>query len=118
MVLEGSINKQLVGYINEAGGKAVGLCGRDVFFFSSRRRHTRCSRDWSSDVCSSDLDVLHRGFGRRMRARIEARWGGARHAADAGSRGSKGCGELMIGYQERLHKPVLEIGRASCRERV
>src|SRR2546429_8962132 len=24
-------------------------------FFSSRRRHTRCSRDWSSDVCSSDL---------------------------------------------------------------
>src|SRR5712675_1098884 len=28
-----------------------------VFFFSSRRRHTRCSRDWSSDVCSSDLVV-------------------------------------------------------------
>src|SRR5256884_9927874 len=27
------------------------------FFFSSRRRHTRCSRDWSSDVCSSDLSV-------------------------------------------------------------
>src|SRR5687768_3490481 len=25
------------------------------FFFSSKRRHTRCSRDWSSDVCSSDL---------------------------------------------------------------
>src|SRR2546429_4583174 len=28
---------------------------RRHFFFSSRRRHTRCSRDWSSDVCSSDL---------------------------------------------------------------
>src|SRR2546422_3258662 len=28
---------------------------RYFFFFSSRRRHTRCSRDWSSDVCSSDL---------------------------------------------------------------
>src|SRR2546422_5155477 len=27
------------------------------FFFSSRRRHTRCSRDWSSDVCSSDLNI-------------------------------------------------------------
>src|SRR2546429_3466693 len=27
------------------------------FFFSSRRRHTRCSRDWSSDVCSSDLFI-------------------------------------------------------------
>src|SRR2546429_7291750 len=28
---------------------------QQIFFFSSRRRHTRCSRDWSSDVCSSDL---------------------------------------------------------------
>src|SRR5205814_3156478 len=27
----------------------------EVFFFSSRRRHTRCLSDWSSDVCSSDL---------------------------------------------------------------
>src|SRR6266496_4554950 len=27
------------------------------FFFSSRRRHTRSLRDWSSDVCSSDLDI-------------------------------------------------------------
>src|SRR2546429_3623661 len=33
------------------------------FFFSSRRRHTRCSRDWSSDVCSSDLEF-----------RLDARW--------------------------------------------
>src|SRR6266436_7031981 len=31
----------------------VRIC--DIFFFSSRRRHTICSRDWSSDVCSSDL---------------------------------------------------------------
>src|SRR5690606_39497404 len=29
------------------------------FFFSSRRRHTRFSRDWSSDVCSSDLHAKH-----------------------------------------------------------
>src|SRR5207245_5617858 len=30
------------------------------FFFSSRRRHTRCYRDWSSDVCSSDLlSLIH-----------------------------------------------------------
>src|SRR5256884_5929590 len=36
---------------------ALGVLTRVVcrFFFSSRRRHTRCSRDWSSDVCSSDL---------------------------------------------------------------
>src|SRR5256884_8655711 len=31
-----------------------------IFFCSSRRRHTRCSRDWSSDVCSSDLVVFER----------------------------------------------------------
>src|SRR5437868_9828020 len=31
------------------------------FFFSSRRRHTRSKRDWSSDVCSSDLKSFHFG---------------------------------------------------------
>src|SRR5438128_12685281 len=31
------------------------------FFFSSRRRHTRCYRDWSSDVCSSDLCSAAKG---------------------------------------------------------
>src|SRR5690625_6825303 len=30
----------------------------NCFFFSSRRRHTRWPRDWSSDVCSSDLDDI------------------------------------------------------------
>src|SRR5438045_5973478 len=30
------------------------------FFFSSRRRHTRCLSDWSSDVCSSDLRAATR----------------------------------------------------------
>src|SRR6266481_7219934 len=30
----------------------------DFFFFSSRRRHTRWNCDWSSDVCSSDLDPV------------------------------------------------------------
>src|SRR5256884_6337207 len=34
------------------------------FFFSSRRRHTRCSRDWSSDVCSSDLFATASSVGR------------------------------------------------------
>src|SRR5699024_3364414 len=33
-----------------------------VFFFSSRRRHTRSKRDWSSDVCSSDLGTLTAGM--------------------------------------------------------
>src|SRR5690606_40396433 len=45
-----------------------------LFFFSSRRRHTRFSRDWSSDVCSSDLEImsdeLRRAFNRAV-------WGAA-----------------------------------------
>ena len=38
-------------------------CGRVdyFFFFSSRRRHTRLVRDWSSDVCSSDLIAEYGG---------------------------------------------------------
>src|SRR5205809_5582410 len=38
------------------------------FFFSSRRRHTRCSRDWSSDVCSSDLILNSSPLGTRASA--------------------------------------------------
>src|SRR5207249_7982130 len=44
---------------------AVGLVGIvlwSLFFFSSRRRHTRSKRDWSSDVCSSDLIAACRGI--------------------------------------------------------
>src|SRR3989454_9087641 len=33
-----------------------------LFFFSSRRRHTRLQGDWSSDVCSSDLDFNRDGW--------------------------------------------------------
>src|SRR3989475_4372236 len=33
-----------------------------IFFFSSRRRHTRFDCDWSSDVCSSDLAMIRRGL--------------------------------------------------------
>src|SRR5699024_6145851 len=46
------------------------------FFFSSRRRHTRSKRDWSSDVCSSDLSEHYRtGHGHRGRRRYRRRWG-------------------------------------------
>src|SRR2546430_17050088 len=45
------------------------------FFFSSRRRHTRFDCDWSSDVCSSDLDARVAGW-RRSLARAENAGGG------------------------------------------
>src|SRR5512143_3199728 len=49
MVLAGSINKQLVGYINEAGGKAVGLCGKDGNMVIARKL-TRTVVDPDSDI--------------------------------------------------------------------
>src|SRR5205814_4836392 len=51
------------------------------FFFSSRRRHTRCLSDWSSDVCSSDLPA---------RAVEGAQEGGPGAAGGAGARGGAG----------------------------
>src|SRR5437867_8439954 len=64
-----------------------------VFFFSSRRRHTRSYGDWSSDVCSSDLDFV---AGKLLDLigvphNFDTRWDPQR---------------------------TREIGRASCRERV
>src|SRR6266550_6383460 len=61
---------------------AIGWCWC-FFFFSSRRRHTRCSRDWSSDVCSSDLAPL----AGQARARPSAADADL-HVAEAGGRGA------------------------------
>src|SRR5207249_8947114 len=48
--------------------------GFHSFFFSSRRRHTRSKRDWSSDVCSSDLARRPWRFRRTARPLL-AGWG-------------------------------------------
>src|SRR5205809_423475 len=70
-------------------GKSFSMA--DIFYFSGARRHTRCSRDWSSDVCSSDLGVVAEGvsaYPQIVTAQMV---------------------ENFLGG---------EIGRASCRERV
>ncbi len=61
MVLAGSINKQIVGYINEAGGKAVGLCGKDGNMVIARkvephdgRSGFATSRTWSISASSAN----------------------------------------------------------------
>src|SRR5207245_11073744 len=77
-----------------------------VFFFSSRRRHTRCYRDWSSDVCSSDLPFdVSSTVRRRMRQWLGAERRGEKQDAQRNTQGD----------QEWLR---VQIGRASCRERV
>src|SRR5690625_6211008 len=84
---------------------------RLLFFFSSRRRHTRWPRDWSSDVCSSDLRRLLDGD--RPVHLLDVRW-----ALD----GSKGRHDHLEGHLPGavyidLPTELAEIGRASCRER-
>src|SRR5690242_1143310 len=47
---------QALGEVRNAQLRDLHICLREkLFFFSSRRRHTRLTCDWSSDVCSSDL---------------------------------------------------------------
>src|SRR5215213_4892243 len=70
------------------------------FFFSSRRRHTRLVSDWSSDVCSSDLDVEHDHLGGAagLAARLD-RAGpgvGAAHEADR-TGGEAALGQVLAG---------------------
>src|SRR5690348_15698779 len=97
--------------------KYLVACG-SFFFFSSRRRHTRWTGDWSSDVCSSDL-----GEG-RARARLEdihrfpqLRQAGQRPAlSDAVPEGVRL--DLRLRDADGLLLLRREIGRASCRERV
>src|SRR5688500_20366750 len=76
-----------------------------VFFFSSRRRHTRLQGDWSSDVCSSDLP-------RRQRDRGEPPGGQGCHPRGHGLPHD----QPPEGRGGAWHRG--EIGRASCRERV
>src|SRR5690606_39545873 len=84
-----------------------------LFFFSSRRRHTRFSRDWSSDVCSSDLAI---GMMTRMKAPSLER--PSIMAASSISRGiSAKKPRIIQTTRDRLKVVWAKIGRAPCRER-
>src|SRR5690606_40687858 len=87
-----------------------------LFFFSSRRRHTSFSRDWSSDVCSSDLlfsDIYAAAELQDIPAETVI------------SEYAPGQYELTLNYRKNILQAAddlimlkrLEIGRASCRER-
>src|SRR3712207_9164016 len=52
-----------------------------IVFFSSRRRHTRYWRDWSSDVCSSDLTRFTDGWTLRTHYRMDGSWHIYRHGS-------------------------------------
>src|SRR5256884_5780899 len=100
----------------------TGICTQNsrvsahVFFFSSRRRHTRCSRDWSSDVCSSDL------LGTRLWIERNSPNAEYRRASTHRNQRPYAPGNLTLASAVSNFAGVepdrQQIGRASCRERV
>src|SRR5438445_8959850 len=70
----------------------VGMFIAGLFFFSSRRRHTRYWRDWSSDVCSSDLEVAS-GMNRDAERHLALRPGCHLGEIDLDPRGNVGRSE-------------------------
>src|SRR5687768_18548103 len=85
-----------------------------LFFFSSRRRHTRCSRDWSSDVCSSDLIVVR---GADAVTLLIAAATSYRNYADVGADPAARVASALASASGKTVDALREIGRASCRER-
>src|SRR5947199_8004811 len=107
-------------------GRVLPLRGHVLcFFFSSRRRHTRCLSDWSSDVCSSDLWESASFAMRRPAVRFRS----APPLSEPKTpdfrlfRRSSGLYKESHAEPNRLPNPddprhLQKIGRASCRERV
>src|SRR5438034_3294175 len=89
-------NKGWIATDRSRARRCVEACVYGTFFFSSRRRHTSSLCDWSSDVCSSDLQTEQFGTGHRGSLLKQDRANAARRRPDREG----------------------EIGRASCRERV
>src|SRR5262245_63721763 len=86
------------------------------FFFSSRRRHTRCLSDWSSDVCSSDLPCFAPG----EQAGVVFTAPAAHYPLEilrVGIAWGSQSGGAPSSLEQAIHI-YGEIGRASCRERV
>src|SRR5699024_11532186 len=93
-------------------------CAYHCLLFSSRRRHTRSKRDWSSDVCSSDLVV--QGIILLVGDAEDEDDARADEQDDAlddiGPDDALDAAEERVDDREHADGPG-EIGRASCRER-
>src|SRR5437867_1847631 len=95
-----------------------GTANGRLFFFSSRRRHTRSYGDWSSDVCSSDLP-------RCMTPSCARYWTGdgpsgctaIPRARSASANGPAPLRTSALSSRDSATCTASEIGRASCRER-
>src|SRR5699024_12201186 len=92
-----------------------------ISFFSSGRRHTRSKRDWSSDVCSSDLPegtvtktIPFKGGSKSSKIKFRAEKGHRVYLHSVKVKSGGGFTMVALdGYPRRVGD---EIGRASCRE--
>src|SRR2546427_2124747 len=90
-----------------------------LFFFSSRRRHTRFDCDWSSDVCSSDLNVVPYRLDNGLKIlTLEDHSVPAMSYYTVFQVGSRNERPGRTGISHLFEHMMFKIGRASCRERV
>src|SRR5437762_11932360 len=85
-----------------------------IFFFSSRRRHTRYIGDWSSDVCSSDLDGSKNFKAMKLISQPSRELRLMVRCLELYYRQARSQKEIA----QALGVSAAKIGRASCRERV
>src|SRR3989440_1338299 len=83
------------------------------FFFSSRRRHTRSDRDWSSDVCSSDLYDQQKAVVAQLQASIKAD-----EAQIETARLNLGFADIRAPIDGRLGMRLVDSGNRSEERRV
>src|SRR5699024_11566412 len=94
-------------------------CYAFFFVFSSRRRHTRSKRDWSSDVCSSDLsNFRHKNDPGVDILSIIYQHGINIEFPDSVIEETKKVPDKIKPEETKNRRDLREIGRASCRERV
>src|SRR5262245_62207279 len=91
-----------------------------LFFFSSRRRHTRCLSDWSSDVCSSDLsDDVGLCLDRALRRKVHMSATLGRHVNDlmlSFYMKTPGGFDVEFGCEGRKRSEERRVGK-ECRDR-
>src|SRR4051794_41773363 len=89
------------------------------FFFSSRRRHTRWTGDWSSDVCSSDLTPIISAPGGHIQLAHTVKNRGAVSTGNSSTVAFFLSSDVALdGDDVAIGTPrAVQIGRASCRER-
>src|SRR5258705_4980041 len=100
------------------GHEIAGFDLQHLFFFSSRRRHTRCLSDWSSDVCSSDLKLTWK-YDRAEKGNIfqAAKLGGTGRFTLALGFGASAAAAVDVTKKSLGRKFAEGVGRAACRGR-